>query len=141
MLCRKLFAISRIILDDSDADGSSITSSVVTGMMENVPESFGNIAWSSQLLDGIIASDPELAPARKQLASVWIVGNKVDTVYTGLESQGLCSVRAQIQGGRLIVVAAVDELLAYFQETRIKCAIDRHVASSRIKAFFLKSKT
>ena len=80
----------------------------------------GEILPDSKQMQEVLGEHPDLAPAYQQLTSVWISGRKVDTVYSGLESQGLCTIHAQVSGGRLMVLAAVDELLSFFPSAN-KC--------------------
>ena len=80
---------------------------------------------SNQMLQ-VLGDHPDLASAYEQMTSVWISGRKVDTVYSGLESQGLCTIQGQVSGGRLVVLAAVDELLSFFPSANkcLKTALD-----------------
>lgn len=54
----------------------------------------------------------------------------MDSVYTGLDSQGMATVQIQLTGGRLVIFVAVDELIAFFPDCHgvLKDAIDMFAA-------------
>ena len=110
------FIAFRIIINKEDDSG--LTKAVTGSLSQILPASWGTCGGeilpdSNQMLQ-VLGDHPDLASAYEQMTSVWISGRKVDTVYSGLESQGLCTIQGQVSGGRLVVLAAVDELLSFF---------------------------
>eukprot|EP00435_Cladocopium_sp_Y103_P067217 s267_g29.t1 len=72
-----------------------------------------------QLIDG--SEDiGTLEKGRKDFNTMWLVGNKSGTAYSGLESMGLCSCRLQLQGQRLVAFASVNELRDFYKQRGIK---------------------
>eukprot|EP00434_Breviolum_minutum_P009285 symbB.v1.2.008182.t1/scaffold450.1/size202773/1 len=117
-----------IILEKSEDGG--VTQAVTESLCKNIPDSWAasgvEVLPKSKHMDSVLKENPDLEPAFQQMTSIWITGRKVETVYTGLDSQGLATLHAQVSGGRLVVLAAVDEVLAYFPAAKrcLKTALD-----------------
>ena len=118
----------RIILEKQDDGG--VTKCVTESLCKNIPQSWADsgveVLPDSKHMESVLKDNEDLAPAFEQMTSIWITGRKVETVYTGLDSQGLATLHAQVSGGRLLVLAAVDEVLAYFPAAKrcLKTALD-----------------
>lgn len=118
----------RIILEKSEDGG--VTQAVTESLCKNIPDSWAasgvEVLPNSKHMESVLKENPDLEPAFQQMTSIWITGRKVETVYTGLDSQGLATLHAQVSGGRLVVLAAVDEVLAYFPAAKrcLKTALD-----------------
>ena len=117
----------RIIMEQTD-----VTSSVQESMRWLLPDDAQEIMLDSPEVDAIVGNDGEFKTAREQLKSTWIVANRQNTTYCGLESQGLGTIRVQLSGGRLILLALVEEVLAFYGESSIKAAVDQ-LASTDLK--------
>ena len=77
-------------------------------------------------MEQVLDEHEDLKGAATQLSSVFLAGRKVDTVNSGLEAQGLCTVQVQVSGGRLLILASVDEMLSFFSAAKgsLKASID-----------------
>ena len=115
----------RIILDKASDNG--ITKNVFETMRTNLPERWQEIEvqegsqrmqtfMDQQKANSSAEEFQQMETALDQLTSVWLVGNKVESVYAGLDSQGLSTLRVQLGGARLSLYASVTDLLAYFPE-------------------------
>ena len=113
------FVTIRILLDTENETSAALTKTIQDKIQEWVP--FQQMADDTikQLID-----DSEdigtLEKGRKDFNTMWLVGNKNGTVYTGLESLGLCSCRLQLQGQRLVAFASVGELRDFYKQRGIK---------------------
>ena len=110
---------------------SGLTKAITESLSQIIPASWaqsgGEVLPGSKHMSEVLGDHPDLKPAFEQMTSVWISGRKVDSVYAGLESQGLCTIHGQVSGGRLMVLAAVDELLSFFPSANkcLKTALDK----------------
>ena len=105
-------------MDASEEAGKKLTVAIQESMRQLLPDSWAEneIQQDSDLLKAVLAENPDLEAASQELAAVWLVGNKVDTVYCGLESQGLCTLKLQLTGSRIVLAMSVEELVGYFPE-------------------------
>lgn len=71
----------------------------------------------------MLSDEQRSSVAYQQLKAVWIVGNKPDTSFCGLDSQGLGAFRLQVQGGRLVAMAHVSELMHYFRKDSLPAVL------------------
>lgn len=120
--------LPRIILDKGDDGG--VTDAVFQTIDSLIPESWATqgleIKPDSETMKAVLEKAPELEKAATQMASVWLAGRRVDSVHSGLESQGLATIQVQVSGGRLMVMAAVEEVLSFFSDARrcLKTALE-----------------
>ena len=61
----------------------------------------------------------------QEFGQLWLVGNKPNTVYMGLESQGLCTCRLQLQGQRLVALASAREVCDLYKTRSVNEAIKK----------------
>lgn len=116
---------SRIVVGRDDQVG--LTDAVMNSFLTHLPETWADsiaLHDSPEIME-IIEGDAELQNANVKLSSVWLVGNKQESVYAGLESQGLSTLRLQVSGGRLVALMSIQDLLDYFGGSSISAALEK----------------
>ena len=112
-----VFFISLTSLPSFRTSSSSNQSSSFQAL-QSVRKKFFPESWSEFELDceSFLDDEQRSSLAFQQLKAVWVVANKPDTSSSGLDSQGLGTLRLQVQGGRLVAMAHVSELMHYFRK-------------------------
>lgn len=108
-------------------DKVGLTEGVMTSFLSHLPERWSSMHYhhdSPSVMD-IIDDDAELQAAHVKLSSIWLVGNKQESVYTGLDSQGLATMRLQVSGGRLIALVSTQDMLDFFGGSSISAALEK----------------
>ena len=112
-----------MILDQQEG----LTDVVFDQLSSMVPAKWNHTPFTSALVRDIVedgeGAQLDLRKARAQLCSIWLSGSKQDTLYSGLDAQGLCTISAQLSGGRLCVRVLADELLSVYGKSSLKDAI------------------
>lgn len=108
-------------------DEVGLTEAVMKNFLAHIPEKWADsiVLHDSPDVQEIIEDDADLQQANVKLSSIWLVGNKQESVYAGLESQGLSTVRLQVCGGRLVALMSVQDLLDYFGGSSISAALEK----------------
>lgn len=68
------------------------------------------------------------AKVLSQFNSLWLIGQKENTGNPGIESAGLCTLQAQMSGGKLMITVAATEIMSHFQTKSVKSALERLAA-------------
>ena len=104
----------RILIDKSDPAALSLSESIEQKVKEWVPFSEMGATEIQALIDD--AEDiGTLEKGRQEFNQLWLVGNKANTVYTGLESQGVCTCRLQLQGQRMVALVSPREVCDFYK--------------------------
>ena len=117
----------RILLDKADATALELSDCIETKVKEWFPFSEIEEDTVKQLIDE--SEDVgTLERGLKDFQSLYLVGNKGGSVYSGLESQGLCTFRLQLQGQRLVALASASELLDFYKKRSVREALQHFEA-------------
>lgn len=116
-----LFAANLRSLVDKAADQNAMILSEAVD--QKVREWFPFEEMDDSVIKQLVDESEDHATMEKGLSefqSMWLVGNRAGTVYSGLESQGLCSVRLQLQGQRLVAMVSTNELRDHFKTRGVR---------------------
>ena len=105
----------RILIDHREETATALATAMKAKVKEWVP--FEEMA--EEVMHQLVQESEDqstLERGKGEFDSVWLVGNKPGSVYAGLESQGLCTCRLQLQGQRLVALASTSELIEYYRQ-------------------------
>lgn len=113
----------RILLDKTEETAQVLSNTITSKVKEWIP--FTEVP--DETIKHIIDESDDSGTLEKGLDSfgtAWLVGNKANTVFSGLESAGLCTCRLQLQGQRLVALASASELIQYYQQRSVKSCLE-----------------
>ena len=114
----------RILIDKSDETALALSESIEEKVREWLPFSEIGQETMRTLIDD--AEDiGTLEKGYQEFGQLWLVGNKANTVYMGLESQGLCTARLQLQGQRMVALASCREICDFYQTRLVNDALGK----------------
>lgn len=119
-------------MDSNEEAGKQLEDNIHNAFAQLIPGAFGEHRFllDSEDMRSILGDRSDLEDAAKEISKVFLVGQKQDTVFDGLESQGMSTLKLQLFGSRLVIAADIEEVLSFFPECQgnIKSAIDKFKA-------------